>query len=80
MTKKEFYECKEGIKLKDVIFNNIIVSEKVKTNRENAFIPSIILDYIGNPLAHIIRRIKTPHRHVKIWVFYFLYPYICVIK
>ena len=30
VTKKEFYESKEGIKLKDVIVNNIIVSEKVK--------------------------------------------------
>ena len=28
--KKEFYESKEGIKLKDVIVKNIVVSNKVK--------------------------------------------------
>ena len=30
VSKKEFYESKEGIKLKDVIVDNIIVSGKVK--------------------------------------------------
>ena len=34
MTKKEFYENKKGIKLKDVIVNNITVSEKVKGNND----------------------------------------------
>ena len=34
VTKKEFYESKEGIKLKDVIVDNILVSEKVKGNNE----------------------------------------------
>ena len=32
VTKKEFYENKKGLKLKDIIVNNIIVSEKVKGN------------------------------------------------
>ena len=41
VTKKEFYESKQGIKLKDVIVNNIIVSEKVKGNNE------IVKYYIG---------------------------------
>ena len=41
VTKKEFYESKEGIKLKDVIVDNIIVSEKVKRNNE------IVKYYIG---------------------------------
>ena len=30
VSKKEFYESKDGIKLKDVIVDNIIVSGKVK--------------------------------------------------
>ena len=30
VSKKEFYESKEGIKLKDVILKNILVSNKVK--------------------------------------------------
>ena len=41
VTKKEFYESKEGIKLKDVIVNNIFVSGKVKGNNE------ILKYYIG---------------------------------
>ena len=40
-TKKEFYESKKGIKLKDVIVNNIFVSGKVKKNNE------IVKYYIG---------------------------------
>ena len=46
VTKKEFYESQEGIKLKDIIVNNIIVSEKVKINHENALHSSIILDIL----------------------------------
>ena len=34
VTKKEFYENRKGIKLKDIIVNNIIVSEKVKGNND----------------------------------------------
>ena len=34
VTKKEFYENKKGIKLKDVIVENIVVSNKVKVNDE----------------------------------------------
>ena len=34
VTKKELYENKKGIKLKDIIVNNIIVSEKVKGNND----------------------------------------------
>ena len=34
VTKKEFYENKKGLKLKDIIVNNIIVSEKVKVNND----------------------------------------------
>ena len=41
VTKKEFYESKEGTKLKDVIVNNIFVSGKVKGNNE------ILKYYIG---------------------------------
>ena len=41
VAKKEFFENKKGIKLKDIIVNNIIVSEKVKVNNE------IIKYYIG---------------------------------
>ena len=32
--KKEVYESKEGIKLKDVIVDNIVVTNKVKGNNE----------------------------------------------
>ena len=41
VTKKEFYESREGIKLKDVIADNIIISGKVKGNNE------IVKYYIG---------------------------------
>ena len=41
VSKKEFYETKEGIKLKDVIVDNIIISNKVKGNNE------IVKNYIG---------------------------------
>ena len=34
VSKKEFYESKEDIKLKDVIVDNIIVSNKIKGNNE----------------------------------------------
>ena len=34
MKKKEFYENKKGLELKDIIVNNIIVSQKVKENNE----------------------------------------------
>ena len=34
VTKKEFYENKKGLKLKDIIVNNIIVSEIVKGNND----------------------------------------------
>ena len=32
VTKKEFYESTHGIKLKDIIVKNIVVSNKVKIN------------------------------------------------
>ena len=41
VTKKEFYENKKGIKLKHIIVNNIILSEKVKGNND------ILKYYIG---------------------------------
>ena len=39
--KKEFYESKEGIKLKDVNVDNIVVSNKIKGNN------GIVNYYIG---------------------------------
>ena len=39
--KQEFYESKEGIKLKNVIADNIVISGKVKVNNE------IVKYYIG---------------------------------
>ena len=42
VSKKEFYESKEGIKLKDLIVDNIVVSNKIKGNNE------IVKYYIGN--------------------------------
>ena len=41
VSKKEFYESKEGIKFKDIIVDNIIVSNKIKGNNE------ILKYYIG---------------------------------
>ena len=43
VTKKEFYENKKGIKLKDVIAENIIVSNKIKVNDE---IGKVFIGYI----------------------------------
>ena len=45
VSKKTFYESKEGIKLKDVIFENIVVSNKIKVNDE---INKIFVGYIIN--------------------------------
>ena len=46
--KKEFYENKKGIKLKDVIFKNIVVSNKIKVNDEigKEFIGYIVDDNV----------------------------------
>ena len=41
--KKEFYENKKGIKLKDVIVENIVVSNKIKVNDE---IGKVFIGYI----------------------------------
>ena len=41
VAKKEFHENKKGLKLKDIIGNNIIVHEKVKRNND------ILKYYIG---------------------------------
>ena len=41
VSKKEFYESKEGIKLKDVIVDNIVVINKIEENNE------IVKYYIG---------------------------------
>ena len=41
VSKKEFYENKESIKLKDVIIDNIVVSNKIKGNNE------IVRYYVG---------------------------------
>ena len=41
LSKREFYESKEGIKLKDVIADNIVVSKKIKGNN------GIVKYYVG---------------------------------
>ena len=48
VSKKIFYESKEGIKLKDAIAENIVVSNKVKVNDEinKVFIGYIITDNV----------------------------------
>ena len=48
VTEKEFYESKKGIKLKDVIVDNIIVSGKVKGNNENALHSKYYTGYIAD--------------------------------
>ena len=45
VSKKIFYESKEGIKLKDVIVENIVVSNKIKVNDE---INKVFIGYIIN--------------------------------
>ena len=46
--KKEFYENKKGIKLKDVLVENIVVSNKIKVNDEigKEFIGYIVDDNV----------------------------------
>ena len=41
VTKKKFYESKQGIRLKDIIVKNIVVSNKVEINGK------IVKYYIG---------------------------------
>ena len=45
VSKKIFYESKEGIKLKDVIVGNIVLSSKIKVNDE---INKVFIGYIIN--------------------------------
>ena len=48
VSKIEFYESKEGIKLKDVIVDNIVVINKIKENNEivNYYIGYIVDDNV----------------------------------
>ena len=55
VTKKEFYESKEGIKLKDVIVDNIVVNGKVKGNNEIVkYYTGYIVDENVVPLALLL--------------------------
>ena len=45
VSQKIFYESKDGIKLKDVIVENIVVSNKIKVNDE---INKVFIGYIIN--------------------------------
>ena len=49
VTKKEFYENKKGIKLKDVIVDKIVISNKVKGNNETVKYYVGYLDESVNP-------------------------------
>ena len=78
MTKKEFYECKEGIKLKDVIFNNIIVSEKVKTNRENALHSKYYIGLYWKPTSpHNSAHQNSPSSCQNLGLLFSLSIYLC---
>ena len=48
VAKKEFYESKEGIKLKDVIVDNVGIINKIKGNNE------IVKYYIGYIVDNVI--------------------------
>ena len=65
MSKKQFYESKEGINLRDVNVNNIIVSNKIKGNNETSkvFIGYIMDDNVV-PLCLILLQMSG-------WIKYF---------
>ena len=65
MSKKQFYESKKGINLRDVNVNNIIVSNKIKGNNETSkvFIGYIMDDNVV-PLCLILLQMSG-------WIKYF---------
>ena len=65
VSKKEFYESKEDIKLKDVIVDNIIISNKIKRNNE------IIKYYIGYIVDDNVIPLVLLLRVMSGWIKYF---------
>ena len=64
VTKKEFYENKKGIKLKDVIVNKICVSNKIKVNDDISKVFIGYLDESVSPLCLILPQMSG-------WIKYF---------
>ena len=64
VTKKEFYENKKGINLKDVIVDKIVVSNKVKGNNETVKYYIGYLDESISPLCLILPQMSG-------WMIYF---------
>ena len=65
VTKKEFYENKKGLKLKDIIVNNIIVSEIVKGNND------ILKYYIGYIVDDNVIPLVLLSPNMSGWIKYF---------
>ena len=65
VTKKEFYENKKGLKLKDIIVNNIIVSEIVKGNN------NILKYYIGYIVDDNVIPLVLLSPNMSGWIKYF---------
>ena len=65
VTKNEFYENKIGLKLKDIIANNIIVSEKVKVNND------ILKYYVGYTVDDNLMSLILLLPIMSVWIKYF---------
>ena len=64
LTKKEFYGSKKGVKLKDVIVKNIVVSNKIRGNNETVTYYIGYLDKSVSPLCLILPKMSG-------WIKYF---------
>ena len=65
VSKKIFYESKEGIKLKDVIVDNIFISNKIKGNNE------IVKYYVGYIFDDNVIPLVLLLPQMSVWIKYF---------
>ena len=65
VSKKIFYESKEGIKLKDVIVDNIFISNKIKGNNE------IVKYYVGYIVDDNVIPLVLLLPQMSVWIKYF---------
>ena len=65
VSKKIFYESKEGIKLKDVIVDNIFISNKIKGNND------IVKYYVGYIVDDNVIPLVLLLPQMSVWIKYF---------
>ena len=64
VSKKKFYESKKGVKLKDVDYNKIVISDKIKGNNE------VVKYYVGY-MDDFVSSLCLILPHMSGWIKYF---------